>query len=100
RYLRECQLTRIGQALARQCSLGLAEDAPLVGAGVGRFLVQRAAQRQERPYLDLSELIDTGAPEARTTAVRYPGAAVAASDCAPATAMALLAVGSNHATID
>ncbi|MGB5733697.1 MAG: hydantoinase/oxoprolinase family protein, partial [Thiohalocapsa sp.] len=43
RYLRECQLTRIGQALARQCSLGLAEDAPLVGAGVGRFLVQRAA---------------------------------------------------------
>jgi probable H4MPT-linked C1 transfer pathway protein len=98
RYVRECQLTRIGQALARQCSLGLAEDAPLVGAGVGRFLVRRAARRQERPYLDLSELIDTDDQE--ILAERYAGTAAAAADCAPATAVALLAAGPNHATID
>jgi len=31
-------------------------------AGVGWFLVRRLAQRLERPYLDLSELIETASP--------------------------------------
>ena len=97
RYVRDCQLVRIERALARQCSLGLPADAPLIGAGVGRFLVRRAAQRQERPYRDLSELI--APPDPETTGADRPCLA-AAADCAPATAVALLAAGSNHATID
>lgn len=100
RYLRECQLVRIERALARQCSLGVLEDAPLVGAGVGRFLVRRAAQRQERRYLDLSELITAAGPETKDADQPCHVVAAAAADCAPATAVALLAAGSNHATID
>jgi len=100
RYVRDCQLERIERALARQCSLGLPEDAPLVGAGVGRFLVRRAAQRQERSYLDLSELITAVGPETKDADQSYSAVAAAAADCAPATAVALLAAGSNHATID
>ena len=100
RYLRECQLVRIEQALARQSSLGLAEDAPLVGAGVGRFLVKRAAQRQERRYLDLSELISRVGPETNDADQPCSAIAAAAADCAPATAVALLVAGSNHAAND
>jgi len=96
-YVRDCQLVRIERALARQCSLGWLADAPLVGAGVGRFLVRRVAQRQERRYLDLSEVIAASDPGA--TGADRPCLA-AAADCAPATAVALLAAGSNHATID
>ena len=80
RYLRDCQLERIGQVLARHCSLDLPDDAPLVGAGVGRYLVNRLAQRLERPYLDILTLMAGGAV----------GSGVDAGDCAPAAAVALL----------
>ncbi len=83
RYLRDCQLQRIGQAVARQCSLDLPDNAPLVGAGVGRFLVSRLAQRLERPYFDILTLMDGG------DAV---GSGVDAGDCAPGAAVALLGV--------
>ncbi len=69
------------QRLQAACTLGLSRRqlsarAPLVGAGVGRFLVRVLAQRLERPYYDFSELI---------------GAEPAAADCAPAVSIALLA---------
>jgi probable H4MPT-linked C1 transfer pathway protein len=94
RYLRDCQLERISQALARQCSLGLADDAPLLGAGVGRFLARRLAQRLERPYLDVSTLFAWRADGDSAG----PGAG--AADCAPAAALALLARRLTDATID
>lgn len=84
-FFRDSQLERIGQACARQCSLGLGLDAPLVGAGVGRFLVRRLAQRMERPYVDIASLMDA------ETALSGADAA----DCAPAAAVALLALGSS-----
>lgn len=90
RYFRDCQLERLSEALARQCSLGLADDAPLIGAGVGRFLVRRLAQRLERPYLDISTLFYGDAT----------GFHAGAADCAPAAALALLAKGLTDATID
>ncbi|MBS1213824.1 MAG: putative sugar kinase of the RNAseH/HSP70 fold, partial [Proteobacteria bacterium] len=55
RYFRERQLTRIQQACERQLSRGITpHDAPLVGAGVGRFLVQELANRLSHPYLDIT----------------------------------------------
>jgi len=84
RYLRDRQLERIGQALARQCSLDLPDDAPLVGAGVGRFLVRRLAQRLERPYFNILTLM---------AGVDASGSGVDAGDCAPAAAVALLELG-------
>ncbi|MDC9725290.1 MAG: hydantoinase/oxoprolinase family protein [Gammaproteobacteria bacterium] len=52
-------------------------DAPLIGAGVGRFIVKFCAQRLNRPYLDFHTVIDSLTLEA--------------SDHAPAVAVALLA---------
>ena len=81
RYLSSRQIERIDQACALQCSAGLPADAPLVGAGIGRFLVRRLARRQGRPYLDENNLFS---PDKQ-----MPG--LDAGDCAPAAAVALLA---------
>jgi hypothetical protein len=58
----------------------LAEDAPVIGAGCGRFIARDLAVRLGRPYYDFAELIDC-APDARDMA----------ASCAPAVAVALLA---------
>jgi len=55
----------------------LALDAPIIGAGVGRFIIQQCAQSLNRPYLDFHHAIDN------TQAL--------ASDHAPAVSIALLA---------
>ena len=57
----------------------LASDAPVIGAGCGRFLAEQLAKRLDRPYRDFAEIIDC-APEARDMTAA----------CAPAAAMALL----------
>jgi probable H4MPT-linked C1 transfer pathway protein len=81
-FLRERQLARIGEALAIQLSLGwLSDAAPLVGAGVGRFLVSELAGRLRRPYLDFSELFPMATSDHDFLA----------ADCAPAAALAGLA---------
>jgi probable H4MPT-linked C1 transfer pathway protein len=54
---------------------------PLIGAGVGRFLVKQLAQLSGYPYLDFSDLF----PESATQT------GITASDCAPAVAVACLA---------
>ena len=54
--------------------------APIVGAGVGRGVIAAWARRTGREFHDFDEFIPT-TPEARA----------AASDCAPACAVALLA---------
>jgi probable H4MPT-linked C1 transfer pathway protein len=82
RYLRQCQVERIWRACARRCSAGLSEDAPLVGAGVGRFLVPELARRLGRDSLDWLALIGQGEDEV--------SAGADAGDCAPASALALL----------
>ena len=55
----------------------LALDAPIIGAGIGRFIAKTCAQRLVRPYQDFHQLTDS-----LDTAV---------SDHAPAVAVALLA---------
>ncbi|WP_448187995.1 hydantoinase/oxoprolinase family protein [Azospirillum sp. sgz301742] len=53
RHLAERQLRQIEDALDQVLSrVPFAEDAALVGAGVGRFLVRRLAERQCLPYRD------------------------------------------------
>jgi probable H4MPT-linked C1 transfer pathway protein len=91
RWLADAQLGRIEAACARVLSRGLlAPAAPVVGAGVGRFLAARLARRLERPYVDFSSLVPAG-----------PAAADWAATCAPAAAVAWLlrrrlAEGGNH----
>ncbi|OUR72452.1 H4MPT-linked C1 transfer pathway protein [Methylophaga sp. 41_12_T18] len=55
----------------------LSLDAPIIGAGVGRFIAQQCAQRLERPYIDFASQVSPSLS--------------AAADHAPATAIALLA---------
>ena len=68
--LARCQLRRVEDAIALQLSRGLLPDAaPLVGAGCGRFLVERLAPRPDRPYRDFAELIEA---DARSATGRRP----------------------------
>ena len=80
-YLAEVQLQRLTRACELNLSRGLLEpDAPLVGAGVGRFLVARLAARLRRPSLALESLIELGHLEGGDPL-----------DCMPAFAVAQLA---------
>jgi probable H4MPT-linked C1 transfer pathway protein len=82
RYFADCQLAEIAHAargLAERDGLPL--SAPVIGAGSGRFIARRLAERLDRPYVDFGDLIDT-APETREMA----------ACCAPAVAVALLAL--------
>jgi probable H4MPT-linked C1 transfer pathway protein len=82
RFFRERQLAKLQSALDLQLSRGLiGDDAPLIGAGVGRFLVRELAARSGFPYKDFSELFS------RLTSHND----FHASDCAPAAAVACLA---------
>jgi (4-(4-[2-(gamma-L-glutamylamino)ethyl]phenoxymethyl)furan-2-yl)methanamine synthase len=60
----------------------IAANAPMIGAGVGRFLVPRLARKLDRGYRGFDELI---AADTRCAAM--------AADCAPAVAVALLMGG-------
>lgn len=55
----------------------LVPDAPIIGAGVGRFIAQACAQRLNRSYQDFNEILSSKHP--------------ASADHAPAVAVALLA---------
>ncbi len=65
------------RVLSRQA---ISPRAPVVGAGVGRFLARRVARRLRRPYCDFDSLVQA--------AQRWSSRI---SDCAPAVATALLA---------
>jgi (4-(4-[2-(gamma-L-glutamylamino)ethyl]phenoxymethyl)furan-2-yl)methanamine synthase len=74
------QQRRIEDAIALQLSRGLiSADAPLVGAGCGRFLVEGLAVAAGRPWRDFADLIAADGP-----------ARGWAATCAPAVAVALL----------
>ncbi len=80
-FVAERQLRRIADASARVLSREtLDEDAPLIGAGVGRFVVLKLAERLERPYVDFSQYIDFA-----------PATEHWLASCAPAIAVAGLA---------
>lgn len=81
RYFADCQLALIEKAAREvgECT-GLPAEAPVVGAGSGRFAARHLAERLGRPYVDFAEIIEAPAV-AKEMAAR----------CAPAVAVALLA---------
>lgn len=81
-YIVERQLVRLRVACEINLSRGLlSPQAPLVGAGLGRFLVRALATRLQRPFVDFGALFPMEP---------VPGGA-AIADCAPAVGVALLA---------
>ncbi|MBY6240852.1 hydantoinase/oxoprolinase family protein [Methylosinus sp. Sm6] len=79
-FLARAQMRLIEDQIALLRSRGaLRDDAPIVGAGVGRGLAVRLAWAEGRPYRDIAEFIEAA-----------PQAAPTAADCAPAAALALL----------
>ncbi|HSI42304.1 MAG TPA: hydantoinase/oxoprolinase family protein [Xanthobacteraceae bacterium] len=79
RYFAEVQTHGLHAALDCVAS-GLGEDIGLVvGAGIGRFLARRLAERRGVDYLDLASVLTDD-----------PALAEAAADCAPAVAVGLL----------
>lgn len=81
RYFAEAQLRMLTDGAHLMLShADLGADAPLVGSGVGRFVLKRLADRLGLAYVDFSDLVEA-APEVRRKA----------GDCAPASALALLA---------
>lgn len=80
-YLAGQQVGRIEQALARLMSRRQMEPgAPLVGAGVGRFLAEKIARRLELQYVDFAQYLEGSAAAGEWTA-----------GCAPAVALTKLA---------
>ncbi|MCW8902984.1 hydantoinase/oxoprolinase family protein [Sedimenticola sp.] len=75
-FFADRQLDALTLACQRQLSLGLADSATLIGAGVGRFLVQRVADRLGCPYIDMGQLLTEGGEYCAK-----------AADCAPAVAL-------------
>lgn len=83
--LRLQQTTRIKNSCERQLArIQLPKASPLIGAGVGRFLVKQIAHEFSRPYLDFSDLFSGSDNQNSLYAV---------ADCAPAVAVACLAAG-------
>lgn len=79
-YFAERQLALIRDACERGLSRELVpDDRPIVGAGVGRFVVQALCERMHRPYLDAASLWESSAPGGFDVA-----------DCLPAVAVAML----------
>ncbi|MDH3472400.1 MAG: hydantoinase/oxoprolinase [Rhodospirillales bacterium] len=83
-YLAERQLQSIQDAAACVLSRSPIGDlAPVVGAGIGRFLAAELAARSKRPYRDFAALVEGDEMVCGRAAC-----------CAPAAAVALLARGS------
>lgn len=81
-HIRFLQLQQIQRGCERRLSQHeLLPNSPLIGAGVGRFLVKQIALNLGRPYLDFSDLFPVAAILSDMTT----------ADCAPAAAIAYLA---------
>ena len=84
--IRAQQIQQIQRGCEAQLSRhSLAQNSPLIGAGVGRFLVKQIALNLGYPYLDFSDLFpESSAQSGMSTA-----------DCAPAVSVACLAESSS-----
>ncbi|MEJ2590079.1 MAG: hydantoinase/oxoprolinase family protein [Candidatus Thiodiazotropha sp.] len=81
RFIAERQLRQVTDACERVLSRpGVSPRAPLIGAGVGRFLAQQVCERLARPYVGFETLFDCADPMQTKVA-----------ECAPAVAVAGLA---------
>lgn len=76
-YIAECHINDCTSAVLRQLSCGISADAALVGAGAGRFLIARIAQRLGREYLDIDTLIGNATRGGLAPSVCAPAVAIA-----------------------
>ncbi len=80
KYLADVQQDKISAACHRILSRNLLDnDATIIGAGIGRFIIDNIAHRLGMPYVDFTKFIET---ESTLSA--------AATQCAPAVAVACL----------
>ena len=80
-FFADMQMRQIEENLHLVLSRGLIpDDAPIVGAGIGRFVLRKIAARLDRGFVPFETCFDTA-----------PECAGAVSDCAPAAAVAQLA---------
>ena len=80
-YVREQQIQVILDACRKQMlRIGLSLDAPVAGAGAGRFLVREISRRLNRRYVDAADLFEHEGTEDRLNA----------GDCVPAASLACL----------
>ncbi|HEY3325860.1 MAG TPA: hydantoinase/oxoprolinase family protein [Novimethylophilus sp.] len=78
RFLADVQLRDIGCAVEHAWSRRLGNDAaPLIGAGVGRFMLRELARRTNRPFTDFSDLVEGTGDGKAWAAVCAPAFAVA-----------------------
>ncbi len=83
RFFAEAQLREIADGAYLVLSrTEIDANAPIIGAGVGRFVARKLAERLARPYVDFDDVIPA-LPERRAKA----------ADCVPACAVALLLEG-------
>jgi probable H4MPT-linked C1 transfer pathway protein len=72
------QLEQLVQAAGRVLARAeIDPDAPLVGAGAGRFVLRDLGAALKRPYRDFAELVEGGADVREAAAISAPAAAVA-----------------------
>ena len=77
-YFANVHLAALQAACERLLSRDLLEpDAPVIGAGIGCFVVERLAQRLSRPYQEFSDLFATPMADKRWLAACAPAIAVA-----------------------
>lgn len=72
---RETQLMRLQEAISHL--LGADNDAYLIGAGAGRFLVRALAERMNKPYDDVEALLNASKASMHWASVCLPAVAVA-----------------------
>ena len=86
KQIRTAQVQIIKDACRHQCmKKSVSLSTPIVGAGVGRFLVKDLAQQLGREYIDFEEFFDLSALNSE----------FGVGDCAPAAAVARLAYASS-----
>jgi probable H4MPT-linked C1 transfer pathway protein len=81
RFFADQQARQVEESLHLVLSRGvMADDVPMVGAGIGRFVLQKIASRFNRAFIPFESCFNA-----------TPECAAAVSDCAPAAAVAKLA---------
>lgn len=80
RFMADVQTDRFSKNVSRSLSrFAFSADAPIVGAGAGRFIAEEIARRMQRPFVDFSSLVKSDMALKKKI-----------STCAPAVAVGLL----------
>lgn len=77
-FFADAQMNQLQEAVERiQSRTSLYRKSPLIGAGAGRFMVNKLAQRLDREYIDFASLMDGDSASSEWAAVCAPAFSVA-----------------------